>query len=58
MSRVLALLKPGDCSKFGWFSSSQMTRVPRPGVLGDATDFAKGALIGGIVVVFVWLALG
>jgi len=58
MSRVLALLRSGDCLKFAYVSPSQLTRVPRPGILGDATNFAKGALIGGIVVVFVWLALG
>ena len=58
MSRVLALLKSGDCLKFGCFSPLHLTRVPRPGILGDATNFAKGALIGGIVVLFVWLALG
>ena len=58
MSRVLALLKSGDCLKFGCFSPSHVTRVFRPGVLGDAENFAKGALIGGIVVLFVWLVLG
>jgi hypothetical protein len=58
MSRVLALLESGACSKFACFSRSHLTRLPRSGVLGDVTNFAKGALIGGIVVVFVWLALG
>ena len=58
MSRVHALAKSSDCLTFGWFSPSHMTRVPRPSVLGDATNFAKGVLIGGIVVMFVWLALG
>ena len=58
MSRVLALLNLGDCLKLGCSSPLHATRVLRPGVLGDATNFAKGALIGGIVVVFVWLALG
>jgi len=58
MSRVLALLKSGDCLKLGCFSPSHLTRVPRPSVVEHATNFAKGALIGGIVVLFVWLALG
>jgi hypothetical protein len=58
MSRVLALLRLGDCLKFDYSRPSHLTRVPRPDILGDATDFVKGALIGGIVVVFVWLALG
>ena len=58
MSRVHALLESGDCSTFGCFSPSHLTRVPRSGVLGNATNFAKGMLIGGIVVLFVWLALG
>ena len=58
MSSVHALLESGDCSKFACFSPSHLTRVGRPGILGDATNFAKGALIGGIVVMFVWLVLG
>ena len=58
MSRVLAILESGACSEFACFSRSHLTRVPRSGVLGDVTNFAKGVLIGGIVVMFVWLALG
>ena len=58
MSRVLALIKSGDSLKFACFSPSHLTRVARPDLLGDATNFVKGALIGGIVVLFVWLALG
>jgi hypothetical protein len=58
MSRVLALLKSGDSLKLGCFSPVHTTRAPRPGILGDATNFAKGALIGGFVVLLVWLVLG
>ena len=58
MSRVLALLETGACSEFACFSRSNLTRLTRSGVLGDVANFSKGALIGGIVVVFVWLALG
>jgi len=58
MSRVHALAKSGDCLTFGWFSLSHMSSVPRPSVLGNAANFAKGVLIGGIAVLFVWLALG
>ena len=58
MSRVLALLRSGDCLKFAYVSPSHLTRAPRHRVFGNATNFAKGVLIGVIVVVFVWLALG
>ena len=58
MSRVLAILESGACSEFACFSRSHLTRLARSGVLRDVTNFAKVALIGGIVVVFVWLALG
>ena len=58
MSRVLALLRSGDGLKLACFSPSRVTRVARPGILGDATNFVNGAVIGGIVVVFMWLALG
>ena len=58
MSRVLALLRSGDCLKFAYVSPSHLTRLPRSGVLGEVTNFAKGVLIGGIVVMFVLLALG
>ena len=58
MSSVHALLESGDCSKFACFSPSHLTRLPRSGVLGEVTNFAKGTLIGGIVVLFVWLVMG
>jgi len=51
MSRVLAILESGACSEFACFSRSHLTRLARSGVLRDVTNFAKGALIGGIVAV-------
>ena len=55
---MIALLKWGDGLKFSCFSPLHSTRAPRPGILGEATNFAKGALIGGIIVLLVWLVLG
>jgi hypothetical protein len=35
-----------------------MSRNRTSGVLGDAVNFAGGVLIGGIIVLFVWLMIG
>ena len=37
---------------------SQMNRYPISGVLREAANFAKGVLIGSIIVLFVWVMIG
>ena len=35
-----------------------MSRYRASGVLGHAVNFARGVVIGGIIVLFVWLKVG
>ena len=37
---------------------SQMNRYPVIGVLREAANFAKGVVIGSIIVLFVWVMIG
>ena len=37
---------------------SHLNRYPISGVLREAADFAKGVVIGSIIVLFLWVMIG
>jgi hypothetical protein len=58
---MMACTQPGDESKHvrqACKVQALMSRYRASGVLGHAVNFAGGVLIGGIIVLFVWMNVG
>ncbi len=58
---MMASTQPGGGSKHvhqACKTQASMSRYRASGVSGHAVNFARGVLIGGIIVLFVWLNVG